>query len=138
MGVTNGNEWILNKQFSRKLKESDEEEAKIDWELCDVEIFNYNNKKLEKTMKEILCLEEEKYNDTFIEYANRLSLCRFLKITLEKEKISDRVIEWWDMVFLNDTKIDLKRRIKDRKTDANKMNDIWQKAHQQFKQKVAN
>lgn len=136
-----GREWILNKRFARKLKESVEEEAKLEWELCNVDIFNYNHDALKHTMQEILAASDVKAVDddkVLIQYAQRLSECRFLKVTVEKERINERIIEWWDHVFVDDTKIDLKRRIKDRKTDACKMNDVWKSAHQQFKQKVAN
>eukprot|EP00483_Globobulimina_turgida_P000153 UN00153 len=37
--TTNGDDWVLDKTFSRKLKESTEEEAKLDWELCNVSVF---------------------------------------------------------------------------------------------------
>ena len=135
--ISHGREWNVNKTFSRKLKESDEEDANLDWELCNVKIFNYDNDKLKDTLKDILCLNDDEMNDKLcIEYASKLSSCRFLKLSLEKERINDRVIEWWDDVFVGDTKIDLKQRIKDRKTDANKMKDIWNKAHEQFKEKV--
>eukprot|EP01084_Bolivina_argentea_P097246 174834_1 len=137
--ITNGNKWNINKTFSRKLKESIEEDAKLDWELCNVDVFNFDEIKLKQTLCNILCIENDKQiNKMCIEYVNRLSNCRFLKILLDKEKINNNIIEWWDNVFLNDTTIDLKKRIKDRKTDANKMNDIWSKAHEQFKKKVAN
>lgn len=130
--VNSNNKLNINKTFARKLKESDEEDANLDWELCDIPVFSFDNQKLKDVLKDILGSDE-----LCMDYVSKLSSCRFLKISLEKEKINDRIIEWWDNVFVDDTKIDLNARIKDRKTDANKMKEIWNNAHKGFKERIA-
>lgn len=134
-----GREWTLKKTFCRKLKASEEEDAGMDWTLCDVPVFNWDHSTLKDTMNAILGenVEQKEQEKEFVKYAQRLSECRFLKVTLEKERINNRIIEWWDMVFEGDMKIDLEQRIKDRKTDPKKMKDIWKMTHDQFKKDVA-
>ena len=99
--ITNVNVNIY-KKFAQRLQESDEEDANLDWELCNIPVFNYDNNNSKEVIKNILSLHDndDKDNDKICnEFVLILSSCRFLKLSLEKEKKG-----WWEQIFGGDTK----------------------------------
>lgn len=111
----------------------------LDWELKDILINIDNNFVNELTKYLINELNIKNSNNNINDIINLLKESRFLIFDLNKKHISDNVKQWWDIVFKNETKIDIVKRVKNRKTkDIQTMNDVWQTAHQKFKEKIKN
>ncbi|ETO23278.1 hypothetical protein RFI_13904 [Reticulomyxa filosa] len=99
----------------------------------------YNNKELSynivKTKEEDCGLEWEIKTFPFCDTNGIASQMKLLTIYLKKKEFSANVITWWGNVFKGDPSIDV-AAIKERKTDAKTMRNIWQSAHESFKEKV--
>lgn len=128
---------IQNGTESESEMKLENEKPFLDWEMFDIPQTIKNVEKCNEFLADIISHSDL---DVFSEDIIHLLLnekYRILRVCMEKKRINEhQIIEWWDSVFVNDIKIDLKYRIKDRKSDPETMQNIWKRAHEQFRKSV--